>query len=177
MHLDAILEALPTFAAGGNSNYLNFSYLYPQKMKYLEKQNPKVNHEFMNEFHVIRRTSQYWAGLGSDLVIEQTLMRSLKSTGGHPWKWHDRTSKSLLDNVCSDISSIQLYNAGFYRHCVCKKWAAQRGNAVTNGERQDWHGKTGNQAWKTFSLLRRKGLAEHYYGDKRWYGCKCARPI
>ena len=37
-------------------------------MKYLEKQNPKVFHEFMNGFHVIRRTNQYWAGLGSDLV-------------------------------------------------------------------------------------------------------------
>ena len=36
----------------------------------------------MTGFHVIRRTSQYWAGLGLDLVIEQTMMRSLKSTGG-----------------------------------------------------------------------------------------------
>ena len=36
----------------------------------------------MNGLHVIRRTNQYWAGLGSDLVIEQTLMRSLKSTVG-----------------------------------------------------------------------------------------------
>ena len=51
-------------------------------MKYLEKQNPKVFHEVLNGFHVIRRTNQYWAGLGPDLVIEQTLMRSLKSTGG-----------------------------------------------------------------------------------------------
>ena len=82
MHLDAILEALPTFAAGRNSNYLKSSYLHLQKMKYLKKQNPKVFHEFMNGFHVIGRTNQYWAGLGSDLVIEQTLMRSLKSTGG-----------------------------------------------------------------------------------------------
>ena len=82
MHIDAILEALATFAAGGNSNNLKSSYRYPQKMKYLEKQNPKVFHEFMNGFHVIRRTNQYWAGLGSDLVIEQNLMQSLKSTGG-----------------------------------------------------------------------------------------------
>ena len=81
MHLDAILEALPTFAAGGTSTNLKSSYRYLQKMKYLEKQNLKVFHEFMNGFHVIRRTNQYWAGLGSDLVIEQTLMRSLKSTG------------------------------------------------------------------------------------------------
>ena len=32
--------------------------------------------------HVIHRSNQYWAGLSSDLVIEQTLMRSLKSSGG-----------------------------------------------------------------------------------------------
>ena len=82
MHLDAILEALPTFAAGGNSNNLKSPYRYIHKMKYLEKQNMKVFHEFMNGFHVIRRTNQYWAGLGSDMVIEQNLMRSLKSTGG-----------------------------------------------------------------------------------------------
>ena len=36
----------------------------------------------MNGFHVIRRSNHFWAGLSSDLVIEQTLMRSLKSTGG-----------------------------------------------------------------------------------------------
>ena len=63
MHLDAILEALPTFAAGGNSNNLKSSYRYLQKMKYLEKQNPKVFNEFMNGFHAIRR-NQYWAVLG-----------------------------------------------------------------------------------------------------------------
>ena len=28
-----------------------------------------------------RRTDRYWAGLSSDLVIEQGLMRSMKSTG------------------------------------------------------------------------------------------------
>ena len=52
-------------------------------MNYLEKQNPKVFHEVMTGFHVVRRINQYWAGLGSDLVIEQTLMQSLKSTGEH----------------------------------------------------------------------------------------------
>ena len=36
----------------------------------------------MKGFHVIRRSDQYWAGIGCDLAIEQTLMRSLKSSGG-----------------------------------------------------------------------------------------------
>ena len=51
-------------------------------MVMLEKENPVVFQKFMDELHVIRCTNQHWAGLGSDLVIEQTLMRSLKSTGG-----------------------------------------------------------------------------------------------
>ena len=33
MHFDVTLEALPTFAAGGNSNNLKSSYRYLQKMK------------------------------------------------------------------------------------------------------------------------------------------------
>ena len=31
---------------------------------------------------VLRRTDRYWDGLSSDLVIEQVLMRSLKTSGG-----------------------------------------------------------------------------------------------
>ncbi|KAG7163747.1 hypothetical protein Hamer_G002985 [Homarus americanus] len=38
--------------------------------------------KFSRGFHVIRRSNQCWAGLSSDLVSEQTLMRSLKSSGG-----------------------------------------------------------------------------------------------
>ena len=41
-----------------------------------------VYRKFLNGFHVVRRSNQCWAGLSSDLVIEQTLTRSLKSTGG-----------------------------------------------------------------------------------------------
>ena len=82
MHLHAISECLPIFAAAGHANYLKSAYLYLQKSMALETEHPAVYLKFMNGFHVIRRTNQYWAGLGSDLVIEQTLMRSLKSTGG-----------------------------------------------------------------------------------------------
>lgn len=51
-------------------------------MEQLETTHPDVFHKFCNGLHVIRRTNQYWAGLSSDLVIEQTLMRSLKTSGG-----------------------------------------------------------------------------------------------
>ena len=37
---------------------------------------------FKKGFHVIRRSDHFWAGLSSDLVIEQVLMRSVRSSGG-----------------------------------------------------------------------------------------------
>ena len=51
-------------------------------MSNLEEKHPDVYRKFLDGFHVVRRCNQCWAGLSSDLVIEQTLMRSLKSTGG-----------------------------------------------------------------------------------------------
>ena len=43
---------------------------------------PDVFRKFQNGFHIIRRSNHFWAGLSSDLVIEQTLMKSLKGSGG-----------------------------------------------------------------------------------------------
>ena len=51
-------------------------------MSGLEIKHPDVFRKFTNGLQVIRRSNQFWAGLSSDLVIEQTLMRLLKSTGG-----------------------------------------------------------------------------------------------
>ena len=82
MHLHAISDCLPIFAAAGHSNYLKSAYLYLQSKTRLEKDNLSVFRKFMIGLHVIRRSDQYWAGLGCDLVIEQALMRSLKIAGG-----------------------------------------------------------------------------------------------
>ena len=49
----------------------------------LQSTHPIVHRKFLMEgLHVIRRSDSYWAGLSSDLIIEQTLMRSLKTSGG-----------------------------------------------------------------------------------------------
>ena len=37
---------------------------------------------FEQRSHVIHRSNQFWAGLSSDLVIEQSLMRLLNTSGG-----------------------------------------------------------------------------------------------
>ena len=33
-------------------------------------------------YHTVRRSNRFWAGLLSDLIIKQVLMRSLKTKGG-----------------------------------------------------------------------------------------------
>ena len=81
MHLRAITACLPIVACAGHPNYLKSARLFLQKMHALEVEKPEVHQKFQSGFHVIRRCSQYWAGLGSDLVIEQTLIRSLKRPG------------------------------------------------------------------------------------------------
>jgi hypothetical protein len=82
MHLCAVLSCLPVFAAAGHYKYLKSAYFYIQQMSQLHINHPEIFQKFENGFHVIRRSSQFWAGLSPDLVIEQTLMRSLNTTGG-----------------------------------------------------------------------------------------------
>ena len=82
LHLQATQQMLPFFAATGHNLYAKSTYLYLQKMFELETTHPDVHRHFLQGHHVIRRSDRYWAGLSSDLVIEQVLMRGLKTSGG-----------------------------------------------------------------------------------------------
>jgi hypothetical protein len=82
LHLASLQTSLPVFAASGHFNYTKSVYLYLQNMKALEVTNPEVNKMFKDGNFVVRRSERNWSGLPADLIIEQVLMRSLKSTGG-----------------------------------------------------------------------------------------------
>lgn len=82
LHLAAVRDMLPYFAAAGHNMYVKSAYLYLQKMSELNETHQDVHLSFMNGFHVVRRSDRYWAGLPTDLVIEQVLMRSIKTSGG-----------------------------------------------------------------------------------------------
>jgi len=71
---------LPVTAAGHNL-YTKSLYIYLQRLAQLSIQHPEVHHQFQNGYHVVRRSDRYWAGLSTDLLIEQVLMRSVKTTG------------------------------------------------------------------------------------------------
>ena len=73
---------LPYLAASGHNLYTKSVRLYLQSMSSLETDHSYVHRKFEAGFHVVRRSNRLWAGLSTDLVIEQVLMRSLKTSGG-----------------------------------------------------------------------------------------------
>ena len=73
MHLAATKSLLNVFAAAGHFHYAKSVRMYLQQMYQSFKD---------NGYHSMRRGDRYWAGLWSDLIIEQVMMRSVKSRGG-----------------------------------------------------------------------------------------------
>ena len=83
LHLVAIDRMLNLFAATGHLHYAKCGRLYLQLMQDLPNSHPWLYKKFAEEgCHAIRRSKRYWSGLWSDLVIEQVMMKSLKSRGG-----------------------------------------------------------------------------------------------
>ena len=82
LHLTTTYQMLPIFAATGHIHYAKSTRLYLQLMQELPDKYPWLYEQFLKGKHAIHRTNHPWSGLWSDLVIEQVLMRSLKSRGG-----------------------------------------------------------------------------------------------
>ena len=82
LHLSVVQEMLPYFAASGHNSYTKSAYMYLQTMQSLKDDHPVVHDLFQAGYHVVRRGDRYWGGLSTDPVIEQVLMRSVKSQGG-----------------------------------------------------------------------------------------------
>ena len=81
LHLHTLLKMHPFYAAAGHNHYTKGVHLYPQSMQHLQETNSNVYEKFLAGYHVVQRTDRHWAGLSTDLVIEQSLMRSIKSEG------------------------------------------------------------------------------------------------
>ena len=85
---------LPYFAAAGHHLYTKSTYMYLQSMSKLEITHPNVYQKFIVGYHVVRRSNRLWSGLSTDLIIEQVLMRSLKTSGS--WSRNDEAAKSSV---------------------------------------------------------------------------------
>ena len=82
-YFDATRRMLNLFAATGHYNYAKCGRMYLQQMLELPSNYPSLCKSFKeNGYHTIRRSNRYWAELWSNLVIEQVMMKSIKSRGG-----------------------------------------------------------------------------------------------
>ena len=83
LHLTATAKMLNLFAATGHIHYTKSARLYLQEMNNLPKTHPWLYEQLaVKRLFTVRRTDRFWAGLWTDLSIEQLLMKSLKNRGG-----------------------------------------------------------------------------------------------
>ena len=81
--LQSLGKMMNLFAATGHVHYAKSGRLFLQEMLQLKIDYLWVYKSFTDHgLHIVRRSDRFWAGLWTDLVIEQMMMRSLKSRGG-----------------------------------------------------------------------------------------------
>ena len=73
---------LPYLAASDHSLYAKSASIYLSSIANLPNDHPVVHQHFVEGLQVARRNDRAWAGLLTDLMIEQVLMRSMKTSGG-----------------------------------------------------------------------------------------------
>ena len=82
LHLQAVDHMLPYFASSGHYNYAKCARIYVQQIRQLQHKHPTVYEALNNGHFTIRRHDRMWSGVWTDMVIEQTLMKSIKSKSG-----------------------------------------------------------------------------------------------
>ena len=82
LHIQTMYETMPYLAVYGHNLYTKCIQVYLQQMNKLHETHPYVCIHFGQGLHVVRISDRSWAGLSPDLVIEQLLMRSMKTSVG-----------------------------------------------------------------------------------------------
>jgi len=90
-------------------------------MRELPQSSPWLYEQFSNGHHSVRKSDRFWAGLSTDLVIEQDMMRSIKSKGGltRGRGLEESTRTMWLNTVteCAGVSSAMADMSGTKRRC------------------------------------------------------------
>lgn len=130
LHLRTLTEMLPYLAAAGHNLYVKCARLYLQEMASLPNDHPDVHEKFMSGYHSVGRRDRFWGGLYTDLIIEQVLMRSVKTSGGltigKGINKHQRLVWLLSLPICAEtnrvmqsLSGVDL-NSGEQNKDICK---------------------------------------------------------
>ncbi|XP_050518957.1 uncharacterized protein LOC126893059 [Diabrotica virgifera virgifera] len=74
---------LPYFHASGHLPYAKSAHLYLQDMLQLnEVMDPSIYQRFREGFFIVRRSDKLCCGTSTDMIIEQSMMKSMKTHGG-----------------------------------------------------------------------------------------------
>lgn len=78
LHLYCVQQMLPVYHAAGHSNYVKAIQIYLQEMSKLQDiMDPEEYRKFTGGQFTVRRTEKAWAGIWTDMTIEQMLMRTI----------------------------------------------------------------------------------------------------
>lgn len=82
-HLSCVKEMLPYFHSSGHFPYAKSAHLYLQDMMQLQdSMDPEVYEKFTEGFFTVRRSDKLSCGTSTDMVIEQSMMKAMKTDGG-----------------------------------------------------------------------------------------------
>ena len=96
-------------------------------MSNLQAEHHNVLKHFEEGLHVVRRSDRLWAGLSSDLMIEQALMRSLKTSGGGLTRGRGMMEQQRLQWLLFCLCRIQQGNVRADRGEL-QYWGAEQGH-------------------------------------------------
>ena len=112
LHIQSVQEMLPTFHAAGHLAYAKSAQLYLQEMERLEKLLPTEDFtKYISQgYFTIRRTDKFWAGIWTDMTIEQVLMKMMKVQGGLT-RGRGITDSTLVYFICALPPCIPIMEA------------------------------------------------------------------
>ena len=82
LHIQAMYEMMPCLAASRHNLYTTCIHVYLQQMHKLHETHPEVSIHFDQGLHAVGRSDRFWTRLSPNLVSEQVLVRSMKTSGG-----------------------------------------------------------------------------------------------
>ena len=136
-YLSVLRQMLPFLAAAGHNHYTRSVRWFLQNMIELPATNPAIHQMFQKGYFVVRRSDQHWTGISPDLCIEQSLMCSLKSSGGltrgHGMEEVTRNIWVLSRPMCTSViehlrSLLSIYYQTSYHHAKLSESVSKRDN-------------------------------------------------
>ena len=103
LHIEAVSDMLPYLAASGHFLCAKSTRLYLQSMLSVQNEYHDVHNNVVEGFHVVKRSNRTWAGLSPDLMIEQVLMRNMKTNEGK------RDERAATTDLADDHASLCIY--------------------------------------------------------------------